>query len=187
MKRIRIVAWVAVAALLAAVGLAFLLRPGLRYDAVNLPATLPLSAKIGGPFELTTHEGRRMSSAELAGKPYGRDPQDDASMRVIADHARATAFLVADGVFPDKTAREYTLRRIFRRHVVEDRRGADGLAFASAVIWLVHPLQTEVVDYVTQRTESMMGMFYLLTFYATVRAIQADRDSPRWTWGARSP
>jgi protein SCO1 len=66
MKRIRIVAWVAVAALLAAVGLAFLLRPG----AINMPATLPLSAKIGGPFELTTHEGRRMSSAELAGKPF---------------------------------------------------------------------------------------------------------------------
>jgi protein SCO1/2 len=66
MKRIRIVAWVAVAALLAAVGLAFLLRP----DAVNMSASLPLSAKIGGPFELTTHEGKRMSSAELAGKPF---------------------------------------------------------------------------------------------------------------------
>jgi protein SCO1/2 len=66
MKRIRIVAWVAVAAMLAAVGVAFLLRP----DAANLPVSLPLSAKIGGPFELTTHEGKRLSSTELAGKPF---------------------------------------------------------------------------------------------------------------------
>jgi tetratricopeptide (TPR) repeat protein len=73
------------------------------------------------------------------------------------------------------------LRRIFRHHLVDHRRGAEGLAFASALIWLVHPLQTELVDYVTQRTESMMGMLYLLTFYATVRAIHNDRDSKRWT------
>src|SRR5687767_13874001 len=37
-------------------------------------------------------------AAELAKKSYGKDAQDDASMRVIADHARTTAFLIADGV-----------------------------------------------------------------------------------------
>ncbi len=56
-------------------------------------------------------------AAELAGTRYGSDPQADTSMRVIADHARATAFLVADGVFPDKNERNYVLRRIFRRAV----------------------------------------------------------------------
>jgi protein O-mannosyl-transferase len=47
---------------------------------------------------------------------------------------------------------------------------ATNLAFAAALIWTLHPLNTEVVDYVTQRSESMMALFYLLTLYASVRA-----------------
>jgi alanyl-tRNA synthetase len=61
-------------------------------------------------------------TAELAKRPLGRDPADDASLRVIADHARATTFLIADGVFPDKGAREYVLRRIMRRAVRHGKR-----------------------------------------------------------------
>jgi alanyl-tRNA synthetase len=56
-------------------------------------------------------------AAACAGKTYGQDPEVDTSLRVIADHARCSAFLIADGVFPDKGAREYVLRRIFRRAV----------------------------------------------------------------------
>ena len=55
--------------------------------------------------------------AEIAGMPYGQGGDTDTAMRVIADHARCSAFLIADGVFPDKGEREYTLRRIFRRAV----------------------------------------------------------------------
>jgi protein SCO1/2 len=66
MRRIRIALWAAAAVLLAVTGLAYVLRP----DARNMSFSLPLAAKIGAPFELTTHEGKRMSSAELAGKPF---------------------------------------------------------------------------------------------------------------------
>jgi alanyl-tRNA synthetase len=57
------------------------------------------------------------AAAKIAGKKYGESGDVDTSLRVIADHARCTTFLVADGVFPDKAGREYVLRRIFRRAV----------------------------------------------------------------------
>ncbi len=47
---------------------------------------------------------------------------------------------------------------------------ADYLAFAVALLWLVHPLQTQSVTYIIQRCESMMGLFYLFALYAWTRA-----------------
>ena len=38
-------------------------------------------------------------------------------------------------------------------------------AAAVALLWILHPLQTEAVTYIVQRAESLMGMFFLLTFY----------------------
>jgi tetratricopeptide (TPR) repeat protein len=51
--------------------------------------------------------------------------------------------------------------------------GASGewLALAVALLWTVHPLQTEAVTYVSQRCESLMGLFYLLTLYCFVRGV----------------
>jgi tetratricopeptide (TPR) repeat protein len=60
---------------------------------------------------------------------------------------------------------------------------ADSLAFACALFWLTHPLQTEVIDYLTQRTESMMGLFYLLTLYAAIRAMSSGGERV-WRWEA---
>jgi tetratricopeptide (TPR) repeat protein len=52
-------------------------------------------------------------------------------------------------------------------------------AWAAAAMWLVHPLQTESVTYIIQRTESMMGLFYLLTLYSAIWAM-SSRHSVLW-------
>src|SRR5262245_15200359 len=57
-------------------------------------------------------------AAQLAGRKYVYDDSEESiSMRVIADHARATAFLIADSVFPGNDQRGYVLRKIMRRAI----------------------------------------------------------------------
>jgi hypothetical protein len=72
------------------------------------------------------------------------------------------------------------VRRTLAGERLGDRFGAaaPGLAGACALLWLVHPLQTECVNYITQRTESIMALFYLLTLYCAIRA----PGSPRTLW-----
>jgi alanyl-tRNA synthetase len=62
-------------------------------------------------------------ASQISGKAYnGTLEPDDVSMRVIADHARTTAFLISEGVFPGPGAREYVLRRVMRRAIRHGHR-----------------------------------------------------------------
>ena len=59
---------------------------------------------------------------ELSGKTYGEDDETDTAIRVVAEHARSAAFLIADGVVPGNEGRGYVLRRVIRRAIRYGRK-----------------------------------------------------------------
>ncbi|OGO43066.1 MAG: alanine--tRNA ligase [Chloroflexi bacterium RBG_16_60_22] len=60
--------------------------------------------------------------AKLTGRQYGSDADDDNAMRVVVEHGRGLAFLIADGVIPGNEGRGYVLRRLLRRAALFGRR-----------------------------------------------------------------
>ncbi len=86
--------------------------------------------------------------AGLCGNDYGADPDDDVSMRVIADHARAAAFVVGDGQYPGNDRRGYVLRKILRRAMVHGKKLGIGDPFlyrlAGSVVAAMQPAYPEL-------------------------------------------
>lgn len=80
-----------------------------------------------------------------------------------------------------------TMRRTLLSPTLRERFGASStaIAFAVALLWAVHPLQTESVTYVVQRAESLMALFYLIALYAFSRAIGDSNEVSR-PWLATS-
>jgi alanyl-tRNA synthetase len=72
-----------------------------------------------------------------ASRKYGEQERDDISIRVIADHARASAFLIGDGVLPEKEGRGYVLRRIMRRALRHGRKLDIQIPFFAEVVDIV--------------------------------------------------
>lgn len=73
------------------------------------------------------------------------------------------------------------VRRTLLQPALRERFGGAALpiALAGAALWVLHPLQTESVTCVIQRTELLVGLFYLATFYCYLRATESG--SRRWT------
>ena len=88
----------------------------------------------------------------LVGLPYGQDEERNVSMRVIADHARTTTFLIADGVTPSNEWRGYVLRRIMRRAMRHGRKlGLTEPFFWRTVDWVVALMGDAYPELVTER------------------------------------
>jgi protein O-mannosyl-transferase len=80
------------------------------------------------------------------------------------------------------------VRRTLEQPVLRERFGKAQLPLAAAVaaIWLLHPLQTESVTYVSQRAEALAGLFYLLTLYCFIRATDGAVTTRPAAWLATS-
>ncbi len=68
-------------------------------------------------FEVDTIRNILDKVCEISGKEYGKDTKTDISIRAITDHARASTFMISDGIIPSNEGRGYVLRRIIRRAV----------------------------------------------------------------------
>ena len=77
--------------------------------------------------------------SQLTGKTYGSETETDYAMRVVVEHARASAFLIGDGVVPGNEGRGYVLRRIIRRAIRYGRQLGLTDAFLTQVVEEVIP------------------------------------------------
>ena len=93
-------------------------------------------------------------TATLAGKNYQPDTPEGFAMRVIADHARATAFLIADGILPGNEGRNYVLRKIMRRAIYQGRHA---LGFQNAFFHQVTDFVVEVMGRAYPELEVQRG------------------------------
>ncbi len=66
-------------------------------------------------FDVDTIKALRDHVCELAGKEYGKEYNNDVSIRVITDHIRSVTFMISDGIMPSNEGRGYVLRRLLRR------------------------------------------------------------------------
>jgi len=139
------------------------------------PVTIPLS-----PPSASTVAGRPVANLTFA-LSYALGSSTPEAIDPAAFHAanlaiHLTAALLLFGVVR-RTLSSPRLRPVFGA-------APPWLAGAVALIWVVHPLQTSAVTYVAQRVESLMGLFYLLTMYASIRAADGGRRGRWWTAAA---
>lgn len=127
----------------------------------------PLTRAMSAPEQQTT-AGRPMLSLSLAIN-YAISGLDMWSYHVFNLSVHILAGLTLMGVVR-RTLLTDRLRDRFAKH-------ADVLAGICALLWVVHPLQTEAVTYIIQRAESMMGLFYLLTLYCAIRGFHSPRPA----------
>jgi len=164
-----------------------------------LAAVLAFGTSVSTPFFLDDNEAIERNPYITALSPIGRaltsPPQSAVSGRPLVSLSLALNY-AAGGLDPSgyhlwnlavHAAAGLLVWGIVRRTLRSPRlppelaASADAIAFVVALLWLVHPLHTEVIAYVVTRTEPMMAVCYLLTIYAVIRASDA---AGRRRWGA---
>ena len=104
--------------------------------------TAVLQGKISN-FETDLFMPLIRKAEEFVPARYGRDPKTDPSFRIVADHARAATFLIADGVLPSNEGRGYVLRKIMRRGMHHARLLGPDKPFFTEMALAVRELMAE--------------------------------------------
>jgi len=99
----------------------------------GLERILPIVQGKSSVFETDVLRRLIGSAEELARVAYGHAEEDDVSLRIVADHARAVTFMLADGVVPSNLERGYVLRRIIRRAIRHGQRVGAGEGMMAAM------------------------------------------------------
>jgi hypothetical protein len=163
-----LIAFGAIAAYLGTLSVPFIFDDGEAITGNPTLRHLATALGTGGEATVSTASGRPVLNLTFAlNYALGRyDPSGYHAMN-IAIHVLAGLALFG------------LVRRTLKQPVMSARFGSDSaaLALAIALIWTLHPLQTESVTYVSQRAESLMGLFYFLTLYGFVRGTEAEGSS----------
>jgi len=89
---------------------------------MGLERTLAAIQGKSSPYETDLFSSLVDHICHLSGKGYGRDEDTNRAIRIVAEHGRGIAFLIADGVMPSNEGRGYVLRRILRRAALFGRK-----------------------------------------------------------------
>src|ERR1700688_970558 len=128
--------------------------------------SLPMLQGVESLFETDVFRPILAVAEELTGTRYGADPHADVSLRILADHARAMAMVVADGVMPSNEGRGYVLRRVVRRAVrrafqfgVLDSLTPRLVASVADVLGSAYPVLVTELDRISETVEREEGAF----------------------------
>ena len=126
-------------------------------------------------------------TAELAKIEYGQDPEYDVALQVIADHARATTFLIADGIYPENEGRGYVIRRVMRRAMRFGRKlGFNGPFLRDVCAKVVDTMKeaypalserAEVIQTMVTQEEERFGRTLAAGLRLLEEAMESHRDS----------
>jgi alanyl-tRNA synthetase len=118
------------------------------------------------PYETSIFSPLVERACGLSGKRYGQDGNTDRAIRIVAEHSRGIAFLIADGVMPSNEGRGYILRRIIRRASLFGKKLGlndpflnEMVAVAVNTMGHVYPELTANLSLITEVTRAEEGKF----------------------------
>jgi tetratricopeptide (TPR) repeat protein len=146
-------------------------------ESVSAGASAPAGSPVAGRPVVRISLAANYTLNAMLGVDQRRDP--DGASKTVGFRLANIIFHLCTGALLFGLMR----RAMRERSIPRDWRNiADPLAAVVCTIWLLHPIQTEAINYVVQRTELLASLFYVATLYASLRAWDATTGARRLGW-----